>query len=181
MITGTIVYNDKSVDLKDDLLNYFKFVEFKTLNEDLFKDKRKAIIAKSSCGAKISPFVSFHEDGKLIKAFYSDTGECTLDLIAKYLYEYCIDKSISGEIYIAKISDNYNETVSKGDSILGFVNNFGLGLPCIVNNANYFIKTTPIIEINEKEGFFKTRNSTYLFKFDYKVDKKILKDENKTD
>ena len=52
------------------------------------KDKKKAIMIKASCGTRLVPFVAVYDNNKeLIKAFYSEVGDCTTDNIIKYLNE----------------------------------------------------------------------------------------------
>lgn len=61
-------------------------LEIEMLNEDNHKEKKKALQGKISCGAKLVPFVAIYNDSsELIKAFYSEVGECTVDNINKYL------------------------------------------------------------------------------------------------
>lgn len=50
--------------------------------------KNKAIMIKASCGTRLVPFVAVYDNNKeLVKAFYSEVGDCTADNIIKYLNE----------------------------------------------------------------------------------------------
>ena len=43
---------------------------------------------KASCGTRLVPFVAVYDNNKeLVKAFYSEVGDCTADNIIKYLNE----------------------------------------------------------------------------------------------
>lgn len=86
-----IVYNEQCESFKDNIIETLK--EFPTLkveiyNEDNYKEKKKAILVKSACGARLNPFSSIYNDkGELIKAFYTEVGLCTVNDIIKYLNE----------------------------------------------------------------------------------------------
>lgn len=88
-MTIKVIYTDLDIKFKDTLLNYIKtkFPELKVemYNESYYKDKKKAITTKASCGAKLSPFTAVYENGNIIKAFYSETKDCTFDNIKNYL------------------------------------------------------------------------------------------------
>lgn len=65
--------------------NYPK-VQIETYDEDHFKDKKKAIMIKASCGTRLAPFTAVYDANKeLIKAFYSEVGECTIENILNFL------------------------------------------------------------------------------------------------
>lgn len=64
----------------------FPDITIETFNEDSYKDKKKAIMTKVSCGARLTPFVAIYNESKdLVKAFYTEVEECTIDNIINYL------------------------------------------------------------------------------------------------
>lgn len=84
-----IVTDNRSIILSNTLLPIlwkdFPDIAVESFNEDNYKDKKKAIANKVLCGARLTPFVAVYNDDKeLIKAFYSEVGECTVDNIKKY-------------------------------------------------------------------------------------------------
>lgn len=89
-MTVKVVYNDENNDFSNLLVaklwKDFANIKVETFNEDSFKDKKKAIMIKASCGTRLVPFVAIYDkDKNLVKAFYSDVKECTMDNIIKYL------------------------------------------------------------------------------------------------
>lgn len=87
-MTIKVVVNDSCINLKDELLplleGKFSDMDVEVYNEDFYKDRKKAIMVKASCGTKLVPFVAIY-DKELRKAFYSEVGECTVNNILKYL------------------------------------------------------------------------------------------------
>lgn len=79
-----IAYNNEQFlkDLKE--RTNLKIIAF---NENIYSEKKKAIMLKSSWGTKQSPFVLLLDDSNPIKAFYSDNNECTVHNIITYLNE----------------------------------------------------------------------------------------------
>ena len=79
-----VTYNNEQFlnDLKERI--NLKIIAF---NENIYSEKKKAIMLKSSWGTRQSPFVLLLEDSKPIKAFYSDNNECTVHNIISYLNE----------------------------------------------------------------------------------------------
>lgn len=85
-----IVYNEDSQPLQNMITAYlwenFPKIQVETYDESHYKDKKKAIMIKASCGTKLAPFVVIYNDNKEpIKAFYSETKDCTYNNIIKYL------------------------------------------------------------------------------------------------
>lgn len=86
-----IVFDNKESSIFQDSLQYeiyskFPNIEIETYNEDYYKEKKKAIMIKASCGTRLTPFVAVYNDNKdLVKAFYSEVGDCTIENIIKYL------------------------------------------------------------------------------------------------
>lgn len=87
-----LVYNNKSQKLYNDLViilaRNFPYISLNALNEDYFKDRKKSYKIKGSCSTKLTPFCAIYIKNNIIKAFYSDTNECTLDNIINFLNEY---------------------------------------------------------------------------------------------
>lgn len=89
-MTVKIVYNENSQPLQNRitayLWEYFPKIQVETYDESHYKDKKKAIMIKASCGTRLAPFVAVYDNNKeLIKAFYSETKDCTFDNIINYL------------------------------------------------------------------------------------------------
>lgn len=91
-MTIKIVYNEACQPFENRLVAYiwehFPKIEVETYDELHYKDKKKAIMIKASCGTRLVPFVAVYDNNKeLIKAFYSEVGDCIADNIIKYLNE----------------------------------------------------------------------------------------------
>lgn len=78
------VYSDSKFieDLQENLNN---IIPIESYSENIFSEKKKAIMIKSSWGSRQSPFVLIKDDGKAIKAFYSEDNSCTLENILSYV------------------------------------------------------------------------------------------------
>lgn len=89
-MTVKIIYSEDCLPLKNQVVAYIweklPGVEVETYDELHYKDKKKAIMIKASCGTRLVPFVAVYDDDKeLVKAFYSEVGDCTVNNIIKYL------------------------------------------------------------------------------------------------
>lgn len=89
-MTIKIITGDSSIEFSNKLVAQlwkdFSNLVVETYDEDNYKDKKKAIMIKASCGTRLIPFVAIYNDKKdLLKAFYSEVKECTSDNIIKYL------------------------------------------------------------------------------------------------
>lgn len=89
-MTIKVITNDDSAAFTNSLLaivwSEYPSITTESYNEDNYKEKKKAIMIKASCGTRLTPFVAvYNEDKDLVKAFYSEVGECTLNSIIKYL------------------------------------------------------------------------------------------------
>lgn len=89
-MTVKIIYSEDCLPLKNQVVAYIweklPGVEVETYDELHYKDKKKAIMIKASCGTRLVPFVAVYDDNKeLVKAFYSEVGDCTVNNIIKYL------------------------------------------------------------------------------------------------
>lgn len=61
-------------------------IELISYDEDYYKEKKDSFKLKGSCGARLTPFCAIYNDKKdLIKAFYSETGECTFNNIKDFI------------------------------------------------------------------------------------------------
>lgn len=87
-----LVYNSKSQKLYNDLsiilARNFPYITLEALNEDYFKDRKKSYKVKGACSTRLTPFCAIYIKKEIIKAFYSDTDECKLDNIVKFLNDY---------------------------------------------------------------------------------------------
>lgn len=80
---GSTVFNN---ELLATLWRNFNDIKVETFNEDNYKEKKKAVMIKASCGTRFTPFVAiFNDDRELVKAFYAEVGECTVENIVEYL------------------------------------------------------------------------------------------------
>lgn len=91
-MTVKVVYNENCLPFKNKLVSRIwseqPRIVVETYDEKHFRDTKKAIMIKASCGAKITPFVAIYDDNKeLVKAFYSEVGECDADTVMTYLNE----------------------------------------------------------------------------------------------
>lgn len=91
-MTVKIIYSEACMPFKNKIVAYiwekFPKIEVETYDELHYKDKKKAIMIKASCGTRLVPFVAVYDNNKeLIKAFYSEVRDCTADNIIKYLNE----------------------------------------------------------------------------------------------
>lgn len=89
-MTVKIIYSEDCLPLKNQVVAYIweklPGVEVETYDELHYKDKKKAIMIKASCGTRLVPFVAVYDANKeLVKAFYSEVGDCTVNNIIKYL------------------------------------------------------------------------------------------------
>lgn len=85
-----VIYNEDSLPFKNKLVSHlwenYPKIGVETYDENHFKEKKKAIMIKASCGTRLAPFVAVYDNNKeLIKAFYSETKDCTFDNIVEYL------------------------------------------------------------------------------------------------
>lgn len=72
--------------MKNDETGHFPTIEVISYDEGHHKEKKDAIMLKASCGARLNPFCAIYNDDKeLIKAFYSEVGECNIGNIIEYL------------------------------------------------------------------------------------------------
>lgn len=79
-----ISYDSSCIPFKEDLESNLNGIIF--YNEEYYKDKKDSYKLKSSCGARLNPFCAIYNDNKnLVKAFYSEVGECTVTNILNYL------------------------------------------------------------------------------------------------
>lgn len=94
MIKLKIAYNDNSEglikELKKIIPSKYTFIELETYQEEVFKERKKAFKLKGGFSARKSPFavLTDEEIKKIIKVFYSESNECTLENIVKTLNEY---------------------------------------------------------------------------------------------
>ena len=89
-MTLKIAYNNKSEPLVTEILeNKYPNLTVICYNEDNYKEKKEAFTIKGSWGARVAPFAILLDDNnKGIKAFYSESEECTFDNINNTLIMY---------------------------------------------------------------------------------------------
>ena len=85
MIDIYVVHNDPDVikDIWEVSCEIEPFIHIMDIGSKL--DKSKAFKFKQEWGARKDPFCLIEEDGKAIKAFYSETGEDAVSQLIKYL------------------------------------------------------------------------------------------------
>ena len=73
----------KSLKTKESDFYNFKVIAY---DEGHYKSKKDALQLKASCGARLLPFCAIYNDDKeIIKAFYSEVGDCTLNNILDFI------------------------------------------------------------------------------------------------
>lgn len=95
LLTLLVAYDDNFEKFFQDLTSLvtekYPEVELLGYNTDLLKERKKAFGVKGGYAAKLNPFaVICDKEGKPLKAFYSEVGECTVDNIATYIDKYLI-------------------------------------------------------------------------------------------
>lgn len=94
MITVKYVYKQGEGDgIISSLSNYLKLkseeedfdYEFLTFDEEHYKEKKEAFKIKGSLGARLTPFCAIYKNKEIMKAFYSEAGDCNLARIVGYL------------------------------------------------------------------------------------------------
>ena len=81
----TITYSDESI-----LSRIPKFENITLLDVETLKGKKEAFKLKSHWGARLDPFIIIEDNGKAIKAFYTEAG----DAISEFL-NYIENENIS--------------------------------------------------------------------------------------
>lgn len=165
MLTVKLVYNSKSADLKAQLSKFDTYCfNLETYDEEHYKERKIGFKIKGSCSAKALPFVAIYDKGELVKAFYSEAGECTCEIICKWIYQYLLDHAYKGGITITKLEGTDNHRNHIGDNNWGSTTNFVEGLPLYLGTVSHWYQTSNVIEIDWENNRFKTKNSTYSFK-----------------
>lgn len=87
-MTLKIAFKDDDIEminkLKEVIPEKFPLVNLECYQEELFKERKKALALKSQWGTFLSPFAIL-TDEKPIKAFYTEENECTFDKIIEVL------------------------------------------------------------------------------------------------
>lgn len=84
------IYNNYCRDEAKDIINRLNIPEnifIKEFNEDAAGQYKKAWMLKSKASARMIPFVTIYKDKKLIKSFYTEVSEVTVDNIQTYINE----------------------------------------------------------------------------------------------
>lgn len=72
--------------IKDTQSDDYPKVGIESYDEEHHREKKDAYMLKASCGARLLPFCAVYDDDKnLVKAFYSEVGECTSKNILDYV------------------------------------------------------------------------------------------------
>lgn len=162
MLTIKIAYND-ATKAQMSFLDGYPYLE--KYNEDNYKEKKKALTLKASCGARETPFIAFYENGSLIKALYSEVNECDMLHVNMFISDYVDKHAHKGWITVQKVEGRNNENIPVGKQYSGHTNTFMEGFSCHVNSPTNWFRSSNIVGINWEKGEFKTLNSTYRFKF----------------
>lgn len=165
MLTIKIVYNENCKELVSEISDaLYLSAHIEAYNEDNYKDKKKAIMIKASCGTRKVPFIAvYNEDKELIRAFYDEVKECTKDNFFDWYKDYLRSIGKSGQITITKISDNEGY-LREGQSEWGRTKLFVEGASCYIDQNDRWYRTSVIQKINWENNTFETLNSTYKFK-----------------
>lgn len=87
MITIKYVYSDIT-DAEKIINSKLENIFLELIDEGSYKQKKIALKLKSSCGARLTPFVAVYDKDILIKAFYSEADDDIINSLIKYLHEY---------------------------------------------------------------------------------------------
>lgn len=91
MLTFKYVYDSQRPDAFKDALstmNGYVF-NFETYDVNHYKERKKAFKIKGSCSARENPFLAVYDDNDtLIKAFYTEAGECNANHVHTWLQDY---------------------------------------------------------------------------------------------
>lgn len=84
-----LVYDDNSETLAKELkdsISKFPLVQMETYHEEIFKERKKAFKIKGGFSARHNPFaVLLDNNSNPVRAFYSESGDCTKEEIIKTL------------------------------------------------------------------------------------------------
>lgn len=88
-MTIKVVYNNLSQDYAEKVtklaLGFDKDNSIELYNEDFYKDQKKAILIKASCGTRMTPFISIYDNKELIKAFYGEDNSNKLENLEEWM------------------------------------------------------------------------------------------------
>lgn len=160
MLNIKIAYNNKSDQrFKQLAVNPF----FELFNEDEPKEIKGAWKYKGEAGARQVPFIGIYENGKLIKALYSEDKSATFDNLIEYVQNYIDEHAKPGFITLTKIEG----TEPLGEKHSGYTKGLCEGIGCRLESPDGFWFHTSIIkEIDWENQIFTTLNSKYKFEFD---------------
>lgn len=130
-----------------------------------YKERKKAFKIKGSCSARETPFLAVYDGDKLVKAFYTEVNECNWETVSKWLQEYFTSNGKKGFITITKLEGIKNDEFTLGSSHSGYTSAFIEGLPLKISCQDEWYCTSNVVEIDWENERFKTKNSTYSFKF----------------
>lgn len=167
MLTFKYVYDSQRPDAFKDALstmNGYVF-NFETYDVNHYKERKKAFKIKGSCSARENPFLAVYDGDKLIKAFYTEAGECNVPYIRKWLFGYLMEHAKKGFITITKVSGTNNTKYDSGHTEHGITSQFGEGLPLHISSEDRWFSTSNVVEIDWENKRFTTINSIYSFTF----------------
>ncbi len=107
------IYNSKEDLEKFQKLN-LKNYQVEIYNESINKERKKAFMIKSSCGAAKIPFICIYKDNSLFKAFYQESGD-SIDNFKKYLLGIKNPDKKMFKDFVIKCKNldlTYNETIN---------------------------------------------------------------------
>lgn len=80
------LYNDYAAEVAAAIWDANKENKVELYDEDFYKDKKKAMLIKASCGTKLIPLVAIYNDEKeLIKVFYQEDKSNDIKVIKKWI------------------------------------------------------------------------------------------------
>ena len=162
MLTIKIAFNDKT-EAKVAFLKGYPWLEM--YNEDYYKERKKALGLKASCGAREVPFIAFYHDGELVKALYNEANECDVTHVNEFLAEYVKEHAHKGWITVQKVEGVNNELIPVGRIYSGHTDTFMEGVSCRISPPTHWFRSSNVTSIDWEKGEFKTLNSTYKFEF----------------
>ena len=91
-----LAVNNDSVNLVNKLRQYveekYPLINIEYFNEDIYKEKQKSYKLKGGYGARYVPFALLYDEINKcpIKAFYSESNDCTFENIITYLNNFVV-------------------------------------------------------------------------------------------
>ena len=107
----------------------------------------------------------YDDNDTLIKAFYTEAGECNANHVHTWLQDYFATNGKKGFMTITKVLGTNNVRIEEGHKESGYTKAFIECAPLELNSNDRWFKTSNVIEIDWENKRFTTINSIYSFTF----------------